>query len=239
VDWRTGRIARSYHISGWSQFPLGEWLAGISGLPVFVENDANTAALAEAVHGGGKGANPVLWVNSGSGVGGGLVIDGEIYHGAAPTEMEIGHLRLERDGTIVEDRCSGWSLDRRVREAVAKHPESVLAAQLQAETSGPETRHLGAALAAGDPVAEGILDDAMRELAFALSHAVHLLHPEVIVVGGGVALLGEPLRERLAKHLPGFLMDALQPGPRVVLSPLMENAVPLGALTVAARRLGA
>ncbi len=230
VDWKTGRIKCSHHIAGWDNFPLGDWLREGTSLPVFVENDANVAALGEAVHGAGRDANPVLWVNSGSGVGGGLVVDGHIYHGAVPGEIEIGHIRLERDGTIVEDRCSGWAVDRAVRDAVKEDPQSVLA-QLAAK-SEPGARILAPAIAAGCPLADRILTGAMDELAFALSHAVQLLHPEMIVVGGGLGLIGEPLRARLAAALPRWVMDAFAPGPRIEIAALGEDAVPVGALAL-------
>ena len=74
-------------------------------------------------------------------------------------------------------------------------------------------------------------------MAYALSHAVHLLHPEVIVLGGGVALLGEPLRARIAASLPHWLMDAFRPGPSIRLAALMEDAVLIGAMAVASHRL--
>ena len=230
VDWKTGRIKCSHHIAGWDNFPLGDWLREGTSLPVFVENDANVAALGEAVHGAGRDANPVLWVNSGSGVGGGLVVDGHIYHGAVPGEIEIGHVRLERDGTIVEDRCSGWAVDRAVRDAVKEDPQSVLA-QLAAK-SEPGARILAPAIAAGCPLADRILTGAMDELAFALSHAVQLLNPEMIVLGGGLGLIGEPLRARLAAALPRWVMDAFAPGPRIELAALGEDAVPVGALAL-------
>src|SRR6478752_6027860 len=73
VDWRTGRIWKSYHIAGWSDFPLADWLREQTGLPAFVENDSNLATLGEAICGAGKGMNPVFYTNMGSGVGGGLV----------------------------------------------------------------------------------------------------------------------------------------------------------------------
>lgn len=237
VDWRTGRIVKSHHVEGWNDFPLGAWLADRAGLPVFVENDANVAALGEALHGAGKGYDPVFWVNLGSGVGGGLVSEGRLYHGAIPGEVEIGHVRLERDGTIVEDRCSGWGLDRAIRAEVAARPETRLAQIVGTQPPGGEAKHLSAALAEGCSAAQQVLAYATSELAFALSHAVHLLHPEVIVVGGGVSLLGEPLRAALAEKLPGFLMDAFRPGPKVVLAGLREDAVPVGALALAAGRL--
>ena len=237
VDWKTGRIAKSYHIEGWSDFPLGEWLASISRLPAFVENDANVAALGEALHGAGVGFSPVLWVNIGSGIGGGLVIDGRLYHGDAPGEVEIGHLRLDREGTIVEDRCSGWNIDRRILQEVAAQPDSPLAKLVAAAPPGCEARHLGPAIAQGDALAQTILDDALGHLAFALSHVVQLLHPEVIVVGGGFSLIGEPVRAALENALPKFIMDAFLPGPKIVLAALREDAVPVGALALAALQI--
>lgn len=236
VDWRTGRVCCSHHVVGWSEFPLGDWLRELSGLPVTVDNDANVAALGEARRGAGQGHNPVLYATLGSGVGGGLVVDGRIYHGATPGEVELGHVRLDRAGTTVESRCAGWAVDRRIRALAAAEPGGVLA-RLTAGMSGGEARHLGAALAAGDPAARGLLEETARDLAFGLSHAVHLLHPAVVVLGGGLSLLGEPLRAAVAAGLPGFVMDAFKPGPEVRLAGLAEDAVPVGALLSAAGAL--
>src|ERR1039458_2976144 len=137
VDCRTGKICRSHQIEGWSEFDLGGWLQELAGAPVVVDNDANVAALGEAVHGAGIGSNPVFYVTLGSGVGGGLVVNGKIYHGAKPGESEIGHVRLDRHGTIVEARCSGWAVDARIRELNAKEPGCLLA-RLAGQTGGGE-----------------------------------------------------------------------------------------------------
>jgi glucokinase len=235
VRWRTGEIIKSYHIAGWNGFPLGPWLTEQTGLPAFVENDSNIAALGEAMHGAGRGHSPVLYSNSGSGVGGGLVVNGAVYHGAEPGEMEVGHIRLERDGTIVEDRCAGWGVDRRIRAEIIQAPDSLLAKLVGDAPPGGEAKHLAAALAQNDPLAQRVLSESMREYAFALSHAVHLLHPEIIVLGGGLTMLGEPMRAAVAAALPGFLMDAFHPGPPVVLAALGEDVVPIGALALAAK----
>ena len=116
VDWRTGKICRSHQIAGWSEFDLSGWLQEQVNAPVHVDNDANVAALGEARCGAGVGLNPVFYVTLGSGVGGGLVAEDRIYHGTTPGESEIGHVRLDRKGTTVESRCSGWAVDARLRE---------------------------------------------------------------------------------------------------------------------------
>jgi glucokinase len=232
VDWKTGRICKSHQIEGWSEFELGKWLQELIGAPVAVDNDANVAALGEALRGAGAGANPVFYVTLGSGVGGGLVADGWIYHGAKPGESEIGHVRLDRRGMMVESSCSGWAVDAKIRELKTTEPSSLLA-KMAGESLGGEARHLAAALRQGDSAAERIVRETAEDLAFGLSHVTHLFHPEVIVLGGGLSGVGEPLRAAVETALRPFIMEAFQPGPRVCLAGLGEDAVPLGALLLA------
>ena len=233
VDWRSGRIVKSHHVAGWDEFPFGEWLAERTGVPVFVENDANVACLGEALHGAGQGCDPVFWVNFGSGVGGGLVSGGRIYHGAPPGEMEIGHMRVKRGDKliIVEDVCSGWAVDAAVRDTVRDEPHSTLARIVRSHPPGGEARHLRTALLAGCPCANWLLDAVASDIAFALSHATHLLNPQVIVLGGGLSLIGEPLCAAIAEHLPGVLMDAMRPGPRGVCCGSSAQAQPIPAMS--------
>jgi glucokinase len=232
VDSITGQICCSHQIEGWSEFKLGEWLHSLTQLPVRIDNDANVGALGEAVRGAGVGFSPVFYVTLGSGVGGGLVLAGEIYHGAKPGEAEIGHLRLDRHGAIVEARCSGWAVDRRIREARAAAPASALN-QIIGDTVGGEARHLAAALQQRDATAHQILRETAEDLALALSHVTHLFHPQVIVLGGGLSLVGEPLRVAVEKALRAFTMEAFAPGPKIALAGLGEDAVPVGALILA------
>ena len=233
VDGRTGQICCSHQIEGWSEFPLGEWLRERTGRPVIIDNDANVAALGEARWGAGQGSNPVFYVTLGSGVGGGLVVDGKIFHGAKPGESEIGHVRLDREGTIVEERCSGWAVDARIRAAALQHPSSSLARHAAGLPRG-EARALAPALLEDCPVAHGLLAEVAGDLAFGLSHVTHLIHPEVIVLGGGLSLVGEVWRAAVASALSQFVMEAFAPGPRLVLAALREDAVPVGALLLAA-----
>ena len=232
VDWRTGRICCSHQIEGWPEFPLASWLSDLAKAPVRVDNDANVGALGEALHGAGADFKIVFYVTLGSGVGGGLVADGEIFHGAMPGEAEIGHIRLDRSGTTLESRCSGWAVDARIRAAVLQHPACPLAKCVGNATAN-EAKFLAAALVANDPAARQILGDTAGDLAFGLSHVAHLFHPEVIVLGGGLSLLGEPLRAAVEGSLRGYVMEAFAPGPKIALSRLREDAVPIGALSLA------
>jgi glucokinase len=238
VAWRTGRICRSHQVEGWSEFDLRGWLEDLARVPVFVDNDANVATLGEANHGAGIGFDPVFYVTLGSGVGGGLVNGGRIYHGTAPGEAEIGHVRLDRSGTIVESRCSGWAVDARIRALKMSNPGSMLCRMLD-DKPGGEARHLLPALERKDPGAEQILRETAEDLAFGLSHVSHLFHPQIIIIGGGLSGVGEPLRAAVEEALRGFIMDAFAPGPQVALAVLREDAVPVGALELARTRFEA
>jgi glucokinase len=233
VDFASGEVCQSHQVEGWSDFPLRHWLSLLADLPVVVENDANVAALGEAHLGAGVGFNPVFYVTQGSGVGGGLVVNGQIYHGARPGEAEIGHLRLDRQGATVESRCSGWAVDERIRTLQHTAPQSLLAKLIAAAGPGGEARHLPAALRLGDPGARRLLQETAQDFAFALSHVVHLFHPEVIVLGGGLSLIGDTWRNAVAASVRPFLMEAFAPGPAVRLAALGEDAVPTGALLLA------
>src|SRR2546425_1544464 len=237
VDWKTGEICRSHQIEGWADFKLRDWLQTLTGLPVCVDNDANTATFGEALHGAGVGFNPVFYITLGSGAGGGLVVDGQIYHGAKPGEAEIGHVRLDREGSIVESRCSGWAVDAKIRQLKTTDPASLLAG-LIGDSTGGEAKYLAPALQQGDHAAKRVLTETAEDLAFGLSHVVHLFHPEGIILGGGLSLMGEPLRDAVESALRGFTMAAFAPGPQIRLAALGEDAVPVGALELA-RKAGA
>jgi glucokinase len=236
IDTRTGQICCSHQIHGWEDFRLGSWLRDLLGVSVAVDNDANVGALGEATRGAGHGKNPVFYITMGSGVGGGLVVDGKIYHGSLPGEAEIGHVRLDRSGSIVESRCSGWAVDKRICEAITPKAKGPLA-DLVRSSPRNEARHLSAALSANDPIALDILNEVTTDLAFALSHVVHLFHPEIIVLSGGLSLVGEPLRAGVREQLPQFVMEAFHPVPQIALAQLGEDAIPVGALELARNAL--
>jgi len=232
VDHSLGRVRVSHQVDGWADVDLRSFLFEQTKLPVRIENDSNLAALAEATCGAGAGLSRVFYFNLGSGVGGGFVIDGTLYHGRPPGEAEFGHLRLERSGATVESRCSGWAVDAEIRKLKFTSEESALARAID-KTPGGESSHLPAALAEKDSAAEAIVHRLAEDLAFALSHVVHLLNPDVLVLGGGLANIGEPLRAAIAQSLEHSIMTVMRPAPPVKLAKLGEDAVPTGALLLA------
>lgn len=237
VDHETGRILTSYQVKGWGDFILVDWLEKLTRIPVWIDNDANVAALGEAVHGAGKDVSHVFYITLGSGVGAGLVLNRNIYHGARNSESEFGHIRLDKTSErTVESTCSGWAVDEKIRRYARQNPDSLLARLTEGYQRG-EARVLGTSLREHDQASLQIVDEVADDLAFALSHSVHLINPQTVILGGGLSLLGEPLRARIQQKLPGYLMDVLRPGPTLQLSSLKEDAVPVGALTLAINKL--
>lgn len=228
----TGEIFASYHIEGWRGFAIKTWLQDLTSCEVIVDNDANVAALAEALQGAGTNQSRVLYITLGSGVGAGFVVDKKIYHGTEPGEMEFGHIRLDRSGATIQDRCSGWAVNEKIKTLLSRDPQTILH-ELVKDFPGHEAKALGKALATNDASASRLLSETMNDFSFGLSHAIHLLHPDVVILGGGLSLLGEVLVREVQNHLPGYLMDAFQPGPPLRLSALQESAVPIGALALA------
>jgi glucokinase len=232
INRSTGKIFTSYHIKGWSDFSLKDWLQAVSGIKVVVDNDANVAALGEAVHGAGRNLDTVFYVTLGSGVGAGLVQRGSIYHGAIPGETEFGHVRLNKSGTTVQQSCSGWAVDKKIRNAVKNFPGSLLS-KLTRDMVQNEASVLARALDQHDALAVDIFETTMDDLAFGLSHAVQLFHPDIVILGGGLSLLGEVLRSSVERNIKKYLMDAFQSGTKIELSRLKEDAVTVGAIAMA------
>ena len=138
---------------------------------------------------------------------------------------------MDKDGTILENSCSGWAVDKKIRNYIKNNPDSIIAGIVGDEKSG-ETKYLLQAIENGDAGADIILQETADDLAFGLSHAVHIIHPEVIILGGGLSLIGDPLIKAVEKNLQGYLMDAITP-PKICIAELKEDAVCVGAALMA------
>ena len=243
VDDATRTVITSHQVAGWNDFPLADWLTRQLGRPTVLANDSDAAGLAEALFGAGRGLSPVFYMNVGSGIGGALIIDGQIYRGSGKGAAEVGHLRIGNNGGDVESQASGWAIARRAAAVVSqpdgRHRAPELFRLCGGEASLVTAEIVGRAAAANDPTATALVNDAVRLLAEALSHVIALVAPRRIVIGGGVAMLGdailfEPLRRRVAEHaFAPFAQDAT-----IVPAALGQEVVVHGALALAARAFG-
>jgi glucokinase len=237
VDDATRTIIKSHQIEGWDGFPLADWVGEIVHRPAVLGNDADVAGLAEALFGAGKGLSPVFYFNIGSGIGGALIIDGQIYRGCGRGAAEFGHLKVMSGEVLanLEDVASGWSMGRRARTLLAAGQGKGSLLPRLAGDDEITAALVGKAAAANDPVARAILDESCDALGQALRHVVVLLCPRRIVLGGGVSLMGDVLFEPLRRHL-----DRLDFSPFVGLTDLVraalgEEVVVHGALALARR----
>ena len=197
--------------------PIRDRMRERLGIPVFVDNDANVAALAEHRFGAAKGTTDAVMLTIGTGIGGGVIIDGEVYRGATGAASEPGHMVIDFDGPPCQGNCpnhgcletfaSGTALGREGREAAEANPESALGSVL-AEGGVIDGKAVTDAANDGDPVAVAVVEESGRRLGAGLSGLANIFEPEVIVIGGGVTkVIGElmvaPAREELrARALP-------------------------------------
>jgi glucokinase len=245
TDDATQSVIKSHHIAGWDGFPLADWLSDLLGLPAVICNDADVAGLAEAEVGAGKGLSPVFYITVGSGIGGGLIVDGEIYRGVGKGAAEIGHLRIAKPGGYenppilpLETYSSGWGIaaDAGFGERIGGDVEVIR----RHTGDGPFTaKAVAAAAAEGDEVALRILDEAWQALAEGISHVIALLCPRRIVIGGGVSLMGEelffaPLRRHVAERVFAPFAGLTD----IVPAALGEEVVVHGAVALARKRFG-
>lgn len=253
VDDVARRVLKSHQVDGWDDFPLAEWSETHLDVPCALGNDCDVAALAEASFGAGKGLTPVFYITVGSGIGGGLVINGEIYRGAGRGAAEIGHLRQDYfavstgnclfgpiEGTV-ESHASGWGLQKEADHRVWKGEgrDSLLLKMVEGQPQFITAEHIGKAARAGDEFALDILQNGLSHLAVAICHVIALLCPRRIVIGGGVSLMGnevffEPLRGLVAERVFKPFADCYD----IVPAALGEEVVVHGALALARRHFG-
>lgn len=195
----TGIIEYSNNL-GFKNTPMVKYIQETINKPVFIENDANAAAYGEYVAGAAKGAKNAVCITLGTGVGGGIVIDGKIYAGSNFAGAEIGHTVIEVDGPqcscgrkgCFEVFSSATGLIRMSKEAMAEHPESIM--NKMAEEKGKVTARTSFdAMRAGDAVAKAVVDKYIKYLAAGITNTINIFQPDVLCIGGGVCNEGDPL----------------------------------------------
>jgi len=234
VDSARGTIIRSHQIDGWEDFPIVAWARRELKLEARLGNDSDLAGLAEAVHGGGRGRSPVVYMNIGSGIGGALVVDGRLYEGHGLGAMELGHVRLAFGDSdlppTLESLASGWSLMEAARRAADADRASCLWSLAGGDRTRIDTRVLVQAVEAGDDSALRVWKTAITRIALVMANAITMLAPRVFVLGGGVSLVGETLFNPLRQEVRRLAFAPFASAFEIVPAALGEAVVVHGAI---------
>jgi glucokinase len=236
VDHERGTIHASPNLPTWHDVQLARALEGALGLRVVLENDANAAAYAEYAVGAARGAANAVMLTLGTGIGGGIVLGGRLYRGSHGGAGEVGHMAVMLDGPACPCGSTGC-VERLVNAgAIVGRAASLMEAGRPSTLRGIDrlsAKDVGDAACAGDAVAVEAVTEAGRILGVGLANIVQLLDPDVIVVGGGVAEIGEPLlgpaRQELADRVAPYHSTVV----RVVRAELGEVAGVVGAALLA------
>jgi len=240
VETGTGRVLVSHQIQGWEGVALKSWFEEHVGLPTVVENDANAAGWAEYCKGLGRGTKNFFYMNIGSGIGGALIVEGRLYNGQGRGAGEIGHTWVP-DWTSaepgmtdkLENLCSGWAIERRMRALsplAAGTPLFALCGGVPGHLTCPM---LAEAARGGDAFAMGEVRHVAETVALALANLVTLFHPEKIALGGGVALMGDVLLTPLHAALDRRVFGPYRGMYELSACQLEEDVVTTGALLLA------
>lgn len=229
---------------GWRNVPLVKILKEKLGIPVALDNDANLAALGEYVYGAGRGADDMVYITVSTGVGGGLILGGHIYHGASGGAGEIGHITIAGEDTgcrcgnsgCLETLASGTAMARRAVSLVEEGRGSAILAAVGGEKDKITARVVAEAAEAGDAEALVILWEAGRYLGIAVAGLVNVLNPAAVVLGGGAMQVGEPLWESMMAQVRRRSFSSSLEAVRIVRSTLGENAGVMGAVALAIER---
>ncbi|GAE30738.1 ROK family glucokinase [Halalkalibacter hemicellulosilyticus] len=236
IEMKTGFIYQAVNI-GWKDFALKDELEKETGLQVTVDNDANIAALGEMWKGAGDGAADLLCVTLGTGVGGGLVTNGQILHGVNGMAGEIGHLTSIPEGGApcncgktgcLETIASATGIARLAKEAIDKNPQTTLANK--AEVTSKEVFE---AAAEGDEVALEVVDEVCFHLGLALANIANTVNPAKIVIGGGVSKAGDHLLNPLAREFNRFALGRVASGAEFKIASLGNDAGIIGGAWLA------
>jgi glucokinase len=229
-----------------ADLPIRDLVAERVGLPAFVDNDANVAALAESLYGAAKGKANVVMLTIGTGIGGGLIIDGEVYRGATGAGAELGHVVIQADGPPCQGNCpnhgcvealaSGTALGREAKAAAESAPGSALGKLLAAGEVVDGKAATEAALA-GDATAIAVFDLIGSRLGVACSSFANIFQPDAIVVGGGVIAAGDLLLEPARRELRERALNPMNKTP-ILAATLGNDAGMIGAAALARTELG-
>ena len=236
ADQKLGKVIFCTNL-GWHDIPLREELQKYFNKPVYIDNDATVAGLAESYAGISKGCQSSVFLTLGTGVGAGIIINGKPWSGAHGVGSELGHMTLVVDGVpctcgndgCVERYCSATAIIRMARQACLGYPESLIMKLAGNDPDKIDARIVIDAAKAGDNTAVQVFNRFSKYLAITVNNITAFLDPEMIVLGGGVSKAGQFLLDNVRAQLPRYLMYKNLPSPKLELARLGNEAGIIGA----------
>lgn len=237
VDSAKGIVSEAPQLIGWNDVPLTKIMSERLGTPVWLENDANAAALGENCYGAGRGSKHMLYITVSTGVGGGIIINGELYRGTRGAAGELGHVSIDLNGPLcgcggrgcLESLASGTAIARRGREIIESGEAPWLAEVAARETRLPADM-IAEAAAGGDEVSLKIFKEMGMYLGVALAGFVNVFNPEAILIGGGVARSADLFMPEARRVMEERAMRAPLEDVRLGLAELGDRAGSLGMI---------
>ena len=234
----SGDIVAPPNLPGWLDVPLREIIAAEFKLPVYIGNDANVAALAEASKGAAQGCRHVTYITVSTGIGAGIICDGKLLLGREGLAAEFGHIPIIVDDSAVssvELEAAGPAIARRAKRAIEAGASSLVSDLVKGDLSRIDAKAVGMAAAAGDQLAIDAIAYAGRIIGLGIVSILHLFNPEIIVVGGGVTKTGDllfaPMRKAAREHV---MDDAYTENLRIEPTALGDDVALVGAAALVA-----
>ncbi len=236
VDLTGGKVQDAFNL-GWSGFPLRDRLGALLDLPASLDNDANCATYGEWWQGAGRGVSTLVGMTVGTGIGGGIVLDGELIHGVSGTAGEVGHTTINFAGRrckcgnygCLEAYASGPNIAARAREGLEAGAESRLAELVGGDLERITALTVYEALLLGDAYAQEVMLETAKILGAGVANVVNALNPEMVVIVGGVTRAGDHLFAPLRSEVRRRVFKVAESACRIVPGELPETAGVVGA----------
>ena len=222
---------------GWRNFPLRDLISNAIGLEAELDNDANAATLGEWWQGAGKGISTLVGVTLGTGIGGGIVLDGKVFHGISDVAGEVGHMTIDSTGRrcncgnygCLEAYASGPAIAARAVEGLQSGEPSLLPSMVRGELSRITAETVYEAVVAGDDYAKEVMRDTAKFLGTGIANLINILNPGMVVISGGVTRAGDRLLEPLKKEVRRRAFSHASENCQIVTSSLGSMVGVIGA----------
>jgi glucokinase len=239
LDRNTGTVINTPNL-GWRNFPLRDLISNAVGLPATLDNDANCATYGEWWQGAGRAVDTLVGLTLGTGIGGGIVLNGEIFHGASDAAGEIGHMTIEANGRkckcgnygCLEAYASGPAIALRAVEGLEAGTESLLPALVNGRLDDITAATVYEAVVLGDAYANEVMRETAKILGAGIANMINVLNPEMVVIAGGVTRAGDHLFSPLRAEVRRRAFKSAQEACQIVSAQLPGTAGLVGAIAV-------